>query len=75
MEPRLGDGDFHEETPDFAFKPVKSDVKYVGVRTYEDVPRELFRPTRQQVEDARSWLVRVIARRAVDILQAQETGP
>jgi hypothetical protein len=37
--------------------------------------RELFRPTRRQIDDARSWLVRVIARRAVDILKAQETGP
>jgi len=50
-------------------------VKCRQKRTYGDERRELFRPTRRQIEDARSWLVRVIARRAVDILKAQETGP
>jgi len=50
-------------------------VKCRQKRTYGDERCELFRPTRRQIEDARSWLVRVIARRAVDILKAQETGP
>jgi len=50
-------------------------VKCRHKRTYGYERRELFRPTRRQIEDARSWLVRVIARRAVDILKAQETGP
>lgn len=64
-----------EVGPDFTFKPGRCDVKFSIERAYGDERRELFQPSRQQVRDARSWLVRVIARRAVEILKAQETGP
>jgi hypothetical protein len=64
-----------EETADPASKLDENSVRCRQKRTYGDERRELFRPTRRQIEDARSWLVRVIARRAVDILKAQETGP
>lgn len=60
---------------DFAFTPAVCDVKYSYKRTYEDVQREIFQPSQRQMQQARSWLVRVVARRAVDILKAQETGP
>ena len=75
MEPSAAEVEFHAPGPKLAFNPAESDVKYKQTRTYDDEPRELFQPSRQQIRDARSWLVRVIARRAVDILKAQETGP
>ena len=34
--------------------------------------RKLLQPSPEQLEGARSWLVRVVARRAVDILRAEE---
>ena len=64
-----------EETAEFAFKPAVLDVKCGVERTYEKQRRELFRPTPEQVRGARAWLVRVVARRAVEILKAQETPP
>jgi hypothetical protein len=77
MEPSVvqAEVEFHAGKPKSAFNPGESDVKYSQTRAYDDEPRELFRPSRRQIRDARSWLVRVIARRAVDILKAQETGP
>lgn len=75
MEPSAAEVEFHAPGPKLAFNPAESDVKCVQTMSYDDESRELFRPSRQQIRDARSWLVRVIARRAVDILRAQETGP
>jgi hypothetical protein len=75
MEPRAADTGSSEAGPDFTSQPGRCDVKCSKERAYEDERRELFQPSRQQVGDARSWLVRVIARRAVEILKAQETGP
>jgi hypothetical protein len=75
MEPSVAEVEFHAGKPKLAFSPALRDVKYSRTRACDDGPRELFQPSRQQIRDARSWLVRVIARRAVDILKAQETGP
>jgi len=75
MEPSAAEVGFHATKPEKAFNPAVSDVKCRQTRAYDDEPRELFQPSRRQIRDARSWLVRVIARRAVDILKAQETGP
>jgi len=75
MEPRATETGSSEAGPDFTSQPGRRDVKYSTERAYGDERRELFQPSRQQVRDARSWLVRVIARRAVEILKAQETGP
>jgi len=75
MEPRTTEAGSSKAGPDFTFQPGRRDVKCSKERAYEDERRELFQPSRQQVRDARSWLVRVIARRAVEILKAQETGP
>ena len=75
MEPSATEAGSSEKERNFTFKPGRRDVRYSNERAYGDERRELFQPSRQQVRDARSWLVRVIARRAVEILQAQETGP
>ncbi|HOA73846.1 MAG TPA: hypothetical protein PLV57_20490 [Phycisphaerae bacterium] len=75
MKPSAAEVGFCAERPERAFNPADSDVKYNQERGYVDGPRELFQPSRRQIRNARSWLVRVIARRAVDILNAQETGP
>ena len=75
MDASAAEAESCEKGPDFAFKPGYLDVKYGSIRAYGDGRRELFQPSRRQGRDARSWLVRVIARRAVDILKAQETGP
>jgi len=75
MEPSVAEVGFHAPGPKLAFNPAVSGVKCIQTRAYDDEPRELFQPSRRQIRDARSWLVRVIARRAVDILKAQETGP
>jgi len=72
--PAVGD-EIRETGSPPACQAARSAVRCSRKRTYSDERRELFRPTRRQIEDARSWLVRVIARRAVDILKAQETGP
>jgi hypothetical protein len=74
MEPIAAEVEFQAPGPKLAFNPAESDVECYQTRTYDDEPRELFQPSRQQIRDAQSWLVRVIARRAVDILKAQETG-
>lgn len=77
MEPSVAQAevDFHAQKPKLAFNQTVSDVKCSQKRAYDDEPRELFQPSRRQIRSARSWLVRVIARRAVDILKAKETGP
>jgi hypothetical protein len=75
MEPRAAETGSTEAGPDFTFQLGGRDVKCITERAYGNERRELFQPSRQQVGDARSWLVRVIARRAVEILKAQETGP
>jgi hypothetical protein len=62
------------ETPISISKPVGSGVKYTATRAYGDGRQGRFQPSREQMRDARSWLVRVVARRAVDILKAQEAG-
>ena len=76
MEPSATEVDSSsEETPDFTSNPGRHPVTCCETWAYEDERRELFQPSREQVRDARRWLVRVIARRAVEILKAQETGP
>ena len=75
MEPSATEAGSSKAGLDFTFKPGCGDVKCSRERAYENERHELFQPSRQQVRDARSWLVRVIARRAVEILKAQETGP
>ncbi len=50
-------------------------LKSVQTRVYSNEQYELFQPNGQQLRDARSWLARVIARRAVEILSDQEVGP
>jgi hypothetical protein len=35
---------------------------------------EAFRPGPEQLRGARAWLVRIIARRAVEMLKAQDEG-
>jgi hypothetical protein len=75
MEPSGPDAETSETRPAPASHEARTAVKCRQKKTYGDERRELFRPNRRQIEDARSWLVRVIARRAVDILKAQETGP
>lgn len=67
--------DSREETAKFAFKPAVLAVKCSMERTYENTRRELFRPSPEQIKGARAWLVRVVARRAVEILKARETPP
>jgi len=75
MEPSDPEVEIRKNPPAPASHGGRRAVKCRQKRTYSDERCELFRPTWQQIEDARSWLVRVIARRAVDILKAQETGP
>jgi len=75
MEPSAAEAESCEKTPDLAFNPGRFDVKCGSKRAYDDERRELFQPSRRQVRDARAWLVRIIARRAVNILRAQETRP
>jgi hypothetical protein len=75
MKPSAEEAGFCEPQEKCASKPVGSGVKCIGKASYDDGPRKLFRPGRQQIRNARGWLVRVIARRAVDKLKAQETGP
>ena len=58
---------FHSQTPVLS-------VECDRERTYENTRRETFRPSPEQLRQARSWLVQVVARRAVEILQAQETA-
>ena len=60
--------DFHSQEPVL-------DVELDAQRSYGDERRETFRPSPTQVQQARAWLVRVVARRAVEILKAQETAP
>jgi len=75
MDPRATEAGSSEAGPDFTFQPGRHDARCIIKRGYEYERCELFQPSRQQMGDARSWLVRVIARRAVEILKAQETGP
>jgi hypothetical protein len=77
MEPSVAQAqlDSREKSPEFSSKPAVLRVKCCVERTYEKQRRELFRPTPEQVMGARAWLVRVVARRAVEILKAQETPP
>jgi hypothetical protein len=67
--------DSREKPPEFASQPAVLGVKLGVERAYEEQRRELFRPTPEQIRGARAWLVRVVARRAVEILKAQETPP
>lgn len=48
------------------------DVTSCTERTYSDGLCEIFRPSPEQVQQARNWLARVVARRAVEILSTQE---
>ena len=75
MEPSAAEVDSPNKAPDSPPKPAHLSVKYSKERAFGDERRRLYQPTRRQVVDARSWLVRVIARRAVEILKAQETIP
>ena len=52
-------------------KPRTSVTSY-GETSYVENLCEMFRPSPEQVQQARNWLVRVIARRAVEILNTQE---
>jgi hypothetical protein len=62
-----------EKTPVFAFKPPNCDVNCRTGTTYESKRQKFFRPSSEQIRGARAWVVRVVARRAVEILKAQET--
>jgi hypothetical protein len=75
MEPHKKKANLLKETPDFSSKPPQSDVKDLLAITYDTERHELFRPTPEQIMGARAWLVRVVARRAVEILKSQETAP
>jgi len=61
-----------EKTPKFSFKPSISLVNCCVEKTYENERRELFQPNTEQIKDVRAWLVRAVARRAVEILKASE---
>ena len=62
-----------EKTPEFYFNPLISHVNCCLEKSYENERRnKLFQPNTEQIKDARAWLVRAIARRAVEILQASE---
>jgi hypothetical protein len=77
MEPSAAQAehDSRKKSPEFSSKPPAVDVKCCVDRTYEKQRRALFQPTPEQIRGARAWLVRVVARRAVEILKAQETPP
>ena len=72
-QPRPSDS--RENSPEFHSQPAILGVKSVIARSCENERREPFRPTPEQITQARAWLVRVVARRAVEILQAQEKAP
>jgi CHASE2 domain-containing sensor protein len=74
-EARSAPSNSREETPEFAFKPASLGANSFVAKRYEKPRRELFRPTPEQIRGARAWLVRVVARRAVEILKAQEKAP
>jgi len=44
----------------------------IGRTARDDVLDESFRPSAEQLGKARRWLVRTLARRAVEILKAQD---
>ncbi len=75
MEPIVVEPKTSEQEPNLAFKSGCHRVECSQPRARDDERRGLFQPSRQQVRDARNWLARTIARRAVEILKAQETGP
>jgi hypothetical protein len=64
-----------QKAAEFHCQPAVVDVKYGVERTYETTRRELFRPTPEQIKRARAWLVRAVARRAVELLKVRETPP
>ena len=74
-EARPAPADSREETAEFSSKPAVLAVTCCLERAYERQRRELFRPTPEQTKGARAWLVRVLARRAVEILKARESPP
>jgi len=75
MEANTENAEIHAQGPKLAFTRGPSGVNSSVAKTYGDERRKLFQPSRQQTRDARRWLVRIIARRAVEILNAQETLP
>ena len=75
MEPNHAENKFDGPSPEKGFTRDLSDLKYIAKKAYDDERCELFQPSQRQIHSARDWLVRVIARLAVDIRKAQETGP
>ena len=63
MEPSAAEIGSREKSTDFTSKPSRCGVNCGIERAYGNKRRKLFQPSRQQAKDARSWLVRVIARR------------
>jgi len=75
MVPRISESANRRNAPRPASREGSGNVKCRQKKVYGDERGSLFHPDRHQLEGARSWLVRVLARRAVDILKALETGP
>ena len=64
-----------EEKEGFIPRPIVHEGAYSGGAACEKSGREVFWPAAEQVSGARAWLVRVVARRAVEILKEQEKAP
>ena len=72
MKGRPPSADSRKKTEKLACNKPGNDVTLCTDRTYVEDLCEIFRPSPDQVQQARNWLARVIARRAVEILNTQE---
>lgn len=72
MEPETPLKILHFEGQKATSQPVPARVRYRREVASQPTSPDALRPSVDQVREARAWLVRVIARRAVEIVKAQE---